>query len=277
MKHFKPKLATLWSGNGIVVLLLLLGAGLRLVGWGDVPPGLYHDEAYNGLDALKVLQGHFPLYFAANNGREPLFLYLIAASVGVLGRSPLAVRLPSFFVGFLTLAATYDLTRVLFNRRVARWAPRCWRWLWHIHLRRMGFRWYCCRFCGALFLAQAVRGESRTCRPGCGRHTLWRWYTMAARFTRWRCALCWSCGIGAVRWCLRGSVAGVSPPGVYTLQNPEIVHSRAGNDFQPKNPSGPFLEARHTWNTAAMFFIRDQSGVTISPGDLFGTRLGLAW
>ena len=134
--------AAIMRSRLIVLALLLLGAGLRLAALGDVPPGLYHDEAFNGLDALRVIEeGDFPLYFPANNGREPLFIYLIAASVSVLGRSPLAVRLPSFFVGFLTLAATYDLARVLFNRRVGRWTLAVLAvTFWHVHLSRMGFR-----------------------------------------------------------------------------------------------------------------------------------------
>jgi len=276
MKHFKPELATLWSGNGIVVLLLLLGAGLRLVGWGDVPPGLYHDEAYNGLDALKVLQGHFPLYFAANNGREPLFLYLIAASVGVLGRSPLAVRLPSFFVGFLTLAATYDLTRVLFNRRVARWALAVLAvTFWHIHLSRMGFRAVLLPLFTALFLAQAVRGvKTGRIRHWIAAGTLYggMWYTyMAARFTpvalcavlvyilltRRRAALVHA--RGALVFCAAALLV-LLPLGVYTLQNPEIVLARTGQVtiFSPEIHQGHFWAtlARHTWNTAAMFFIQ---------------------
>lgn len=260
----------------LVLALLLLGAGLRLAAWGDVPPGLYHDEAFNGLDALNVLQGHFSLYFAANNGREPLFLYLIAVSVGVLGRSPLAVRAPAFFVGFLTLAATYDLARVLFNRRVARWALAVLAvTLWHVHLSRMGFRAISLPLFTALFLAQAVRGVKT------GRFWHWlaagalyggMWYTyMAARFTpialgavllyalltRRRAALAhWR---GALLFCA-AALGVLLPLGVYTFQHPDIVLQRTGQVtiFSPEIHGGDFWGTlmRHTWNTAAMFFIR---------------------
>jgi len=260
----------------LILALLLLGAGLRLAAWGDVPPGLYHDEAFNGLDALQVLQGHFPLYFVANNGREPLFLYLIAASVGVLGRSPLAVRLPAFFVGFLTLAATYDLARVLFNRRVARWTLAVLAvTLWHVHLSRMGFRAVLLPLFTALFLAQAARGV----RTGRARYWLaagalygGMWYTyMAARFTpialgvvllaallthRRETLTHWQ---GALLFCVVALLV-LLPLGVYTLQHPEIVLARTGQVtiFSPEINGGDFWGtlARHTWNTAAMFFIR---------------------
>ncbi len=258
------------------MLLLLLGAGLRFAAWGDVPPGLYHDEAFNGLDALGVLQGHFPLYFAANNGREPLFLYLIAAAVGLLGRTPLAVRLPAFFVGFLTLAATYDLARVLFSRRVGRWALAVLAvTFWHIHLSRMGFRAVLLPLFTALFLAQAVRGV----KTGRTRHWVaagafygGMWYTyMAARFTpvalgtvlafvlwsRRRESLAhWR---GVALFCAAALLV-LLPLGIYALQYPEIVLARTGQVtiFSPVINNGDFWGtlARHTWNTVAMFFIQ---------------------
>jgi hypothetical protein len=48
---------------------------------GEVLPGLYHDKATKSLDALYI-QGRSLVYFAANRGREPLYIYiyLVAAS-----------------------------------------------------------------------------------------------------------------------------------------------------------------------------------------------------
>jgi len=121
--------------------VLLLATALRLFAFGDVPPGLYHDEAYHGLDALNVLEGQFPVYFPANNGREPLFIYLVAVAVGVLGQSPFALRLVAFFAGLLTVAATAAMGRVLFSRRVGLLAAAVLAvTLWHVHLSRVGFR-----------------------------------------------------------------------------------------------------------------------------------------
>ncbi len=44
---------------GWALLLLVLATAVFLRFWqlGDWPPGLYRDEAYNGLDALRVLDG----------------------------------------------------------------------------------------------------------------------------------------------------------------------------------------------------------------------------
>jgi len=60
--------------------VIALAGILRFWQLGDVPPGLYRDEAANGLDALDVIEGRrdgqSPFYFSANNGREPLYIYL---------------------------------------------------------------------------------------------------------------------------------------------------------------------------------------------------------
>jgi len=124
-----------------MVTVLLVAAALRLVAFGEVPPGLYHDEAYHGLDVVDVLRGHFSCYFPANNGREPLFIYMIAVAVGLLGRSPFALRLVSFFAGLLTVAATGAMGRTLFSRRAGLLSAAVLAvTLWHVHLSRVGFR-----------------------------------------------------------------------------------------------------------------------------------------
>src|SRR5512138_2218443 len=101
-----------------VMALLLIAGAVRFYELGAWPPGLYHDEAYNGLDALRVLAGDHPLYFAANHGREPFFVYLVSLSVGWLGRSVYAVRFPAAIIGTLLIPAAYFMARELFGRRV---------------------------------------------------------------------------------------------------------------------------------------------------------------
>ena len=124
-----------------VLGLTALAGALRFLGLGDVPPGLYHDEAFNGLDALKVLEGSSPIYFAANHGREPFFIYLVAATVGSLGRTPGALRLAAAICGTLTIPATFFMTRAWFNRRTALLSAAVLATnLWHIQLSRVGFR-----------------------------------------------------------------------------------------------------------------------------------------
>ena len=153
-----------------MVAVLLVAAVLRLIAFGEVPPGLYRDEAYHGLDSLDILRGNFSLYFPANNGREPLFIYLIALTVGLLGRSPFALRLVAFFAGLLTVAATGALGRALFSRRVGLLAAAVLAvTLWHVHLSRVSFRAVLLPLFIALTawqVALGVRGVEETGRQG---------------------------------------------------------------------------------------------------------------
>ncbi len=124
-----------------VLALMLIAGALRFYELGAWPPGLYHDEAYNGLDALRVLAGDHPLYFAANHGREPFFIYLVSLSVGWLGRSVYAVRFPSAIIGTLLIPAAYFMARELFGRRVGLLtAALTTITLWPIHSSLISFR-----------------------------------------------------------------------------------------------------------------------------------------
>ncbi|MGD8968195.1 MAG: glycosyltransferase family 39 protein, partial [Anaerolineae bacterium] len=124
-----------------LVGLTALAAALRLLLLSDVPPGLYHDEAFNGLDALGVLKGKHAIYFAVNQGREPFFIYVVAATVGSLGRTPGALRMAAAICGTLTVPATYAMAHAWFNRRVALLsAAIIATTFWHVQLSRVGFR-----------------------------------------------------------------------------------------------------------------------------------------
>ena len=138
--------------------VMLLAAGLRLWKLDVLPPGLWYDEAINGVDARMVLSGRgFPLYFAANNGREPLFIYLQTLAVAILGASPYALRIVSALIGILTVPAVYFCAMAFLNSTTqgkseqdAALGQRRWLALlaatgltvsyWHLSLSRLGFR-----------------------------------------------------------------------------------------------------------------------------------------
>ena len=100
------------------MLIGLTAVFLRFYQLGTLPPGLYRDEAFNGLDAVRVLHGEHPLFFPANNGREPTYIYLVAAAIGLLGQTAVAVRLPAAVIGSLTTWVVYKLADSWFGRGV---------------------------------------------------------------------------------------------------------------------------------------------------------------
>ncbi|RME39509.1 MAG: hypothetical protein D6793_01020, partial [Thermoflexia bacterium] len=233
--------------------------------------------AYYGLDALDVLRGQFQVYFPANNGREPLFIYLAAGTIGLLGRSPFALRLASAFVGMLTVAATAAAGRALFSRRVGLLAAAVLAvTLWHVHLSRVGFRAVTLPLMVALVFWQGARAV-RT-----GRVHLWLWtgalygllfYTYtAARFTPLALAafvlyLLTVRGPRALRPHLRGlglaalvALVVLLPLVLHTLRHPQVVLGRPDqvSIWNPAISGGdPWgTLGRHLLRTLGMFFVR---------------------
>ncbi len=108
----------------IMVLILLLGAVLRIPALEQSPPGLAPDEASNGYDAYSLWHtgrdqhGYFlpPVMRAMNDYRMPLFEYSAAPIVGLGGLSVMTARLTAAYWGILTVAAIYWLGREMFGR-----------------------------------------------------------------------------------------------------------------------------------------------------------------
>lgn len=90
-----------------VLLIALVAIALRVYAIDQLPPGLFGDEAVEGLDALDVLAGNFHIWFHAHLGREPLYVYLTALSYALFGVTPLATRLPALIAGLLTIPAAF--------------------------------------------------------------------------------------------------------------------------------------------------------------------------
>ncbi len=100
----------------LLVLIIALSIIVRVYHVDFVPSGVFPDEAYNGVDAYNALQnGNYRWFYPANHGREGLFINLIAVSFNFMGVSPLSLRLPSIFLGVLTVMGVYFLSRELFR------------------------------------------------------------------------------------------------------------------------------------------------------------------
>ncbi len=138
-----------WSNWIPILLIAAVAIFLRLYAIDRLPPGLFGDEAVEGLDALDVLAGNFAIWFHAHLGREPLFVYLVAASYRAFGVTPLATRLPAIIAGLLTLPAAFFFVRewglAIFDRaRATRLALLTTALLaisfWHVQMTRDAHR-----------------------------------------------------------------------------------------------------------------------------------------
>ena len=131
------------SPQGWVFLLFIcfIAAVLRFWQLDQLPAGLYRDEAFNGLDALNVLDGAHALFFTANNGREPAYIYLTALQIALWGQTTWAVRLTAALTGTLTTFVVYLLGKSWWREEIGLYAA--WLWavsVWPIHLSRIGLR-----------------------------------------------------------------------------------------------------------------------------------------
>jgi 4-amino-4-deoxy-L-arabinose transferase-like glycosyltransferase len=149
------------GGIELAGLALLLAAALVLRLWrlDAVPPGLSHDEAYDALNAVEIARGARPLFFESNNGREPLFMYLVALAFGAFGVGTYQLRAVAALAGTGAIGVTWLFARRALGGRVA-W-PSAWLMavaFWPLFDGRVGLR--------ATLLPLEVAGLA---------YALWRW------------------------------------------------------------------------------------------------------
>ena len=273
------------STFGWALLLLALGTAvlLRVVNLGSWPPGLYRDEAFNGLDALRVLDGELAVFFTTNNGREPLYIYLTALAVGLFGRTVLAVRLAAAVMGSLTTWLTYRLGRIWFGWRVGILAA--WLWtitLWPVHLSRVGLRTILLPVALALTFWLGTKAYRKR-QPGwwlaAGLAYGLGFYTyLAIRFTPllllaiglfllWRGQHEWL--LAGAGWFLLGTAVALLPLTLFYTQNPELLLGRTGqvSILNPTINGGDFWGTllRQTGRALGLFFWRGDTILRHNP------------
>jgi 4-amino-4-deoxy-L-arabinose transferase-like glycosyltransferase len=101
----------------LLIVVLLAAFGLRIIALTEIPPGLTHDEANHGREALGILDGVWLFYFPLNYGSEPVYSYTVAGSMLLLGASSFSLRLVNVVFGLLTVSAAYAWATRLFDRR----------------------------------------------------------------------------------------------------------------------------------------------------------------
>jgi hypothetical protein len=143
----RSRLATLrgtWSSTDTVLVfaLCLLGLLPRVWQLGTVPEGIWFDEGLRGIEALQLAADpNYRPVFVSEILQEPTaFWYLMVPFLQVLGRDPLALRLPSAIAGAIAVGAVYLLARVLLERRTALVAAGLTVGMtWHMNFSRVAF------------------------------------------------------------------------------------------------------------------------------------------
>ena len=99
----------------LLLAVFAVAVFFRLWQQGQVPPGFNFDEAYESLEAHRLLTqpGYHPIYFTGNWGITPLEIYLTALAFRFVGEQTLAIRYVSAVVGIVTIPGLYLLARTL--------------------------------------------------------------------------------------------------------------------------------------------------------------------
>lgn len=146
----------------ILVLLGIVGLAiaLRVFDLGSIPWVLSGDEGAAGLSAAEFVDGRRNNLFNTAWYSWPSFYFLLpAASIGVLGNSVFALRLPSALAGALTLLAIYPFARAAFGRKVGLASiAYLAAFHFHIHFSRLGLNNIWDPFFFALFTALLWKG-----------------------------------------------------------------------------------------------------------------------
>ncbi|MDA8218670.1 MAG: phospholipid carrier-dependent glycosyltransferase [Dehalococcoidales bacterium] len=148
-----------------VTAITILAAFLRLIQLDVAPPGLYHDEAINGVLGDYIIHGNRSLFFGE---REALFMYFLAEAIKTFGQDVTSLRVVSALFGTATVPALYLATRLMFDRRVALLASLgLAASYWHLSISRTVFRAITLPFfetLAVLFLWAALRRTERWSR-----------------------------------------------------------------------------------------------------------------
>lgn len=127
----------------LLTCILIIAIFLRFYHFSTTPPGLYPDEAMDGNNAVEAAEtNHFQVFYTEDNGREGLYVNIVAAIIKVWPvYEPWIIRLPAAVAGVLTVWGIYLLVAELFGNGPGLLAAFLLSTsVWHIMFSRIGFR-----------------------------------------------------------------------------------------------------------------------------------------
>ena len=108
-----------WPGRrteaAILFFILAVAALFRFYQLNIIPPGFTHDEAGHGHDAIAIVDGARPLYETVGYGREPLYDYVVAWVMPLLGEGYETLRIVSALAGLLLIVIMHFWVRRSFD------------------------------------------------------------------------------------------------------------------------------------------------------------------
>jgi len=265
------------------VAILVLAAALRFYDLNRLPPGLWFDEGLNGLNALSILHDHpFRLYFdnreffdgRTTNSQEPMFHYLLALAVALMGPSVLALRVVSAAVGVATVGIFYGLVRAVWDSRRAALAALLLAVLrWHVHFSRTVFRTvlvplFACLFFWFWWVGFARRRKSHLVAAGLflglGFYTYPAFELVVPAWLCWAALLWWREKdrrgevVRALSWAAVSAAVVLAPLVVYFALHPDVAAGRVGtlSIFERGWGEGFRLLAGNLWDNIRHFWWR---------------------
>lgn len=167
-----------WRWTHLVLLALMLVAGyFRLTNLDGVPPDMTSDHIEKLIDAVKVDNGIYAVFFENNGGREAFQMYVVAAIAdwtGV-GFNFRALKYATVIEGMLTIFLSFWVAKALIGReteerdQLGNWVGLAMAGLlavsaWHTMLSRLGLRIVLTPLTALLimyFLVRAIRYNRR--------------------------------------------------------------------------------------------------------------------
>jgi 4-amino-4-deoxy-L-arabinose transferase-like glycosyltransferase len=125
-----------------LTLILALALFLRLYKSGSIPPGVWYDEAQNGLESLAIAKGTPLQVFIPRMTMMPaMFFYIASFFTSLLGPGIFSLRLVSVAAGVLSVAAFYFFARAALKdvKLALAGAAMLAMSSWHITFSRVAF------------------------------------------------------------------------------------------------------------------------------------------
>src|SRR3989344_1625096 len=104
-----------------LLLLIILSIAVFFRFWqlAEIPPGLYPDVAIYANDALDSLKTKdFKVFYPENNGREGLYMWILALSFSLFGVSIWSIKIVTATAGILTVLGVYLFTKEIFSQTI---------------------------------------------------------------------------------------------------------------------------------------------------------------